>query len=247
MAVTVGSARIDENGNITGGKAGDQTGKEVSTQDWYKHTKGWVVLRPKDPAAAAMIAACMRAACNNAKIGYDQNQRNTLYTAAKGVGFDCALVDALCETDCSALVRVCCAFAGILVGDFNTASQVATLMASGAFEKLTDAKYTDQSSYLRAGDILVTATKGHTVVVLTDGSKAEAVPAPVEPPAVTSVHGIKITGDTVNVRKGPGTQYGSVKVAKRGEVYAPVDMTGWKPILLNGAVVFVSEKYCEEV
>jgi hypothetical protein len=30
----------------------------------------------------------------------------------------------------------------------------------------------NQSTYLRAGDILVTATKGHTVVVLNDGPKA---------------------------------------------------------------------------
>ena len=43
MAVIIGSARIDENGNIHGGKPGDQTGREVSTQAWYQHRKGWVV------------------------------------------------------------------------------------------------------------------------------------------------------------------------------------------------------------
>ena len=35
MAVLIGSARIDENGRAHGGKAGDQNGKEVSTQNWY--------------------------------------------------------------------------------------------------------------------------------------------------------------------------------------------------------------------
>ena len=40
MSVRVGSARIDEQGKATGGKAGDQTGGEVSTQAWYKHSKG---------------------------------------------------------------------------------------------------------------------------------------------------------------------------------------------------------------
>ena len=34
MAVKIGSARIDENGKAHGGAAGDQTGKEVSTQSW---------------------------------------------------------------------------------------------------------------------------------------------------------------------------------------------------------------------
>ena len=41
MAVIVGSARIDEKGNATGGQAGDQkSGKEVSTQNYYVHSKG---------------------------------------------------------------------------------------------------------------------------------------------------------------------------------------------------------------
>ena len=47
MAVKIGSARIDEHGQAHGGAAGDQTGKEVSTQSWYAHTKVWVLLRAK--------------------------------------------------------------------------------------------------------------------------------------------------------------------------------------------------------
>lgn len=172
MAVKIGSARSDERGKITGGKAGDQTGREVSTQPWYLHDKGWVVIRPKNPAQAALIAAAMAAACANNNIGYDQGQRLTLYNAAKPLGFDPAQVEILVETDCSALVRVCCAFAGIMAANFTTVDQVSKLRATGAFEILTDAKYTAQSAYLRPGDILVTRTKGHTVVVLTAGGKA---------------------------------------------------------------------------
>ena len=52
MSVKIGSARIDENGKAHGGRAGDQTGKEVSTQSYYVHSKGWRVFRAKDPAAA---------------------------------------------------------------------------------------------------------------------------------------------------------------------------------------------------
>lgn len=65
------------------------------------------------------------------------------------------------------------AYAGIIAKDFYTATEVSNLMATGAFTKLTSSKYTDQSAYLGAGDILVTKTKGHTVVVLTNGSKYE--------------------------------------------------------------------------
>ena len=65
MSVKIGSARIDENGNAKGGKAGDQTGKEVSTQSWYRHGKGWRVFRAKDPAVAEKIAQDMQWACDN--------------------------------------------------------------------------------------------------------------------------------------------------------------------------------------
>jgi hypothetical protein len=172
MAVIVGSARIDENGNARGGKAGDQNKKEVSTQNWYKHEKGWRVLRPKDPTKAAKIAEGMKAACDNNYIGYDQGQRLTLYDAAKAVGFDISQVKTKVETDCSALVRVCLAYAGIKVANFRTTNQAKIMLASGEFEELTAAKYTNQSTYLKVGDVLVTKTQGHTVVVLSNGSKS---------------------------------------------------------------------------
>ena len=83
MAVLIGSARIDERGRASGGKAGDQTGREVSTQNWYKHSKGWVVLRATDAEKAQKIAQAMRAACDNKNVGYDQSQNKTLVYAAE--------------------------------------------------------------------------------------------------------------------------------------------------------------------
>ena len=175
MAVKIGSARIDENGRAHGGQAGDQTGREISTQNWYKSSKGWRVFRAKDPAAAEKIARCMQAACDNRHIGYDQYQRNSLYKAAEKVGFDVARVTADCETDCSALVRVCCAYARIggLPEGFRTVNEPSNLLKTGAFVELTGSKYTDQSLYLGRGDILCTRTSGHTVVVLSNGSRYE--------------------------------------------------------------------------
>jgi peptidoglycan hydrolase-like protein with peptidoglycan-binding domain len=174
--VKLGSARIDENGHATGGKAGDQTGREVSTQNWYKHSKGWRVFRAKNSGVAEKIAWDMQAACDNPKIGYDQSQRDTLYTVAKLVGFNCAKVEAACDTDCSALVRVCCAYAGVMLPNIRTTNEPKALLDSGEFVELTGAKYTDQADYLRRGDILCTKTQGHTVVVLSSGSKAEVAP-----------------------------------------------------------------------
>ena len=173
--VRVGSARIDERGKAYGGRAGDQTGRELSTQKWYLHRKGWRVFRAINREQALRIAADMEAACGNNHIGYDQWQRNTLYKAAEPVGFDCSKVRTDCETDCSALVRVCCAYAGImgLPSDFRTGNMPKNLLATGVFVELKGAKYTDQNAYLGRGDILVTRTNGHTVVVLDDGARYE--------------------------------------------------------------------------
>lgn len=175
--VYVGSARSDENGKAYNGKAGDQkSGKEVSTQAWYKHSKGWRVFRAKDPAKAAIIARQMQAACDNDKIGYDQWQRYDLFKEAKKVGFDLSKVTVATECDCSELVRVCCAAAGILdlpTSGFRTGNMPTNLLATGEFVELKGSKYTDKASYLGAGDILVTKTSGHTVVVLNNGDNYE--------------------------------------------------------------------------
>lgn len=244
MAVIVGSARLGgSNGKISGDVAGDQNKKEVSTQNYYVHSKGWRVFRAKDASKRKLIADAMRAACANNKIGYDQSQRNTLYNLAAKVGFDPAKVTKDCETDCSALVRVCCAYAGIKMSDFNTASQASRLLASGAFTELTGDKYTKQSAYLAEGDILVTKTKGHTVVVLTNGAKVET--DSVKEPAASSGKKVKVTGASVNIRTGPGTKYTAIHVAKKDEKYTVPDTDGWRPIEYGGHVYWISGKYSE--
>lgn len=169
MAVLIGSARSSY-GNTT---PGDQNGgKEVSTENWYLHSKGWVVLRAKDPEARERIAVAMERACANDDIGYDQSTRLTLFNNVKAAGFDPAKTTKKVNTDCSGLVRVCVHYAGITVDNFITSNEVSKLMATGAFEKFTDDAHCKSSDHLLRGDILDTRTKGHTVVVLSNGAKA---------------------------------------------------------------------------
>lgn len=213
--VYIGHAIGDENGNARGGQPGDQTGRELCIQAWKLNPKGWRVLRAKDPAIAKKLAYDMKAACDNQKIGYDQDDRNTLHEVASKVGFDCARVTVECETDCSALVRVCCWYAGVKVGHFNTASEASVLLATGKFEELTGSKYTDQSAYLKAGDILITRTKGHTCIVLNDGEKAETSPTPSPEPTPEPTPGaktkmIRVKGH-VRCREGNGSQYKQIR------------------------------------
>jgi len=180
-SVMIGSARSDERGRATGGAAGDQKGgKEVSTQAYYVHAKGWRVLRAKDAAAREKIAQAMEWACADKKIGYDQNQRETLRKAVEPYGWDIRRLNRNVETDCSALIRVCCCWAfqkdlGAGVSYFNTNTMCAALLGSGLFDEMTGSKYTAGSTYLLRGDILCTKTQGHTVVVLTSGSGAASL------------------------------------------------------------------------
>ena len=169
MAVLIGSARSSY-GNTS---PGDQNGgREVSTEKYYVHSKGWYVLRAKDPEKRERIAVAMERACANNDIGYDQSTRLTLFNNVKDFGFDPAKTTKKVNTDCSALVRVCVHYAGIEVDNFITSNEVSKLMATGAFEKFTDDAHCKSSDHLLRGDILDTRTKGHTVVVLSNGSKA---------------------------------------------------------------------------
>lgn len=170
MAVKIGHASIDENGKGRGGKAGDQTGREVYTRDYYPNNWDHVI-RAKNLQIADEMADAMEDACANDNIGYDMNERTTLFVEAKKVKFDISKVNVKCETDCSALMAVCANAAGIPISkDIWTGNEVAAFKATGKFDILTDSKYLTSSDYLKRGDILVNELH-HTAMVLTNGSK----------------------------------------------------------------------------
>lgn len=54
---------------------------------------------------------------------------------------------------------------------------------------------------------------------------------------------VRITGDTVNVRRGPGTDYESIAIAHKGDTLPAVAADGWLPVLFDGEIRWVSMKY----
>lgn len=244
MAVYLASAHGDENGKAHGGVAGDQTGQELSVRPYYVHSKGWRVFRPLDPEKGIMIARAAKAACDNNHVGYDQWQRGTLYNAAEKVGFDPAKVTIDVETDCSALVRVCCAYAGIDVRNFDTSTEPAALMATGQFEELTGKKYTQSSDFLRPGDILVTSSRGHTETCISYGSKAAPAQPEPEKPA-TGPEIVLIQGGSCWVRTGPGTQHKQLGAVTAGTQldYGGQSIDGWHLVDYKSRNGWVSGKY----
>ena len=190
MTVRIGHASIDENGKAAGGKAGDQTGKELCIRSWY--SKGWnVLLRPVRADLAEKSAAAMEAACLNSLIGYDQSGRNTLYEKAKAVNFLLEAIEKACECDCSSLVHVCAIAGGANLtygsNGHTTRTMVREFVNSGDYVKLTDSKYLTSDKYLMRGDILV-KEGSHTAMVLGDGAEAVVIqPKPEIVPVYYSV------------------------------------------------------------
>lgn len=83
---------------------------------------------------------------------------------------------------------------------------------------------------------------GLTYLEMDDGEGREKVPFET---ADKPEHGVKITGSSVNIRKGPGTDYGVVQVVNNGDTFASVDVSGWRPVQIGGDVRWVSDKYSE--
>lgn len=162
MTIYIGSARVDENGNYSGGKPGDQKQTstndlkgEVSIQPFYVHKKGWYVLRPRTKVIAKGIADAMVRACANANIGYSQSDR-------LGIIKNGTRTNVPTNCDCSSLVRQCINEASALnLGNFTTANEKDVLMQTGMFELFLY----EPGLKLYTGDVLVTKTRGHTVVV----------------------------------------------------------------------------------
>lgn len=268
MSVKFGHASKDENSKIKGGNAGDQTGREVYITDYYVHSKGWILLRLKDYATRQKIAEAMEKACANDQIGYDQGQRSTLYNNVKNSGFDPSKTTKNVETDCSELVHVCICYAlgEDKTGSFNTETLPDALVKIGLFEKYTDDKYCKSSDYLMRGDILCTSTKGHVVVVLSNGDKVVTSMTASEGSKLfeNALYGEYKTTASLNIRNGAGTtinEYGNdksimVKAPKGTKLmccgsYTMVDNRKWLYVNLaiDGVtyVGFASSKYLEKV
>lgn len=174
MAVLCGWASQSEHGTVTG-SAGDQTGREVKTGNWYNFGQT-AVYRWKNRSYANTYASIIKYWCNNANVGYDQHERTTLGAWCKNHAWSYK-VSVPVETDCSKMVGDginCTLKKQAIPSDIYTGNLDRYLMATGLFTKLTGAKYCGQDSYLMVGDIINNPAR-HVITALQNGSNAQPV------------------------------------------------------------------------
>lgn len=225
MGIVIGSARADENYKYSGGRRGDQrqkasydTSGEVSLQDFYIHNKGWYILRPKKVSHANAIAKAMYDACNNKHFGYSQSDRYSVFDYKSTKNADIK-DDVNC--DCSSLVRKCILDGtGKDVGDFSTSTEADVLEKSGLFE---ERKPCTSKTTIYNGDVLVTKTKGHTVIVVSGNPRGEKTSSGSSSSSkstkftytIGKKYTVKVPG--LNMRKGPGTSNAVTMVLNKGD------------------------------
>ena len=174
----ISNSGSDENGNYTGGQAGDQTGKEWQMRSWYN--RPWsCVLRFPDQKVALKIAQLAIDAALNDKVGYDQSQNRTYLAQLKAVGWEPSKITVACEADCSAGVCANITAAGYLLGIDALKNHTGTYtgnmrsaLTKAGFTLLTDNKYLTSGDYLLPGDILLNDGH-HTATNVTIGSKVK--------------------------------------------------------------------------
>lgn len=171
--LTIGHASSDYDG-----VSGDSEGKEVCRRTWYDGgaSKWHTLLRPKRELLAQQSAIAVEQACDNNKVGYSQNTRNSLWTQTQLSNYVIANIVTACNCDCSSLMHVAAMVGGCANLTYSgnavtTSTIVSTFVGTGEYDKFTDSKYLTSDTYLQRGDILV--KNGHIVMILLNGSECD--------------------------------------------------------------------------
>ena len=168
--VVIGEARCNEFGKLSGGKPGDQTGKEVGMGNWYNGT--WLYMfRAKDASIRDKLAQAMIETCNNSNIGYniDKPNRYAAWDNAEANEHNIKGIKSKGDTTCSQAVSMCMRAVGIPKAYAPRHCDIAALTKvmtgnNPYFTKYSAKDYTRKSGKLLPGDILLSSH--HTLIVV---------------------------------------------------------------------------------
>lgn len=160
----------DENGRYSGGKAGDQTGKEYCIREWYDRPWSCVIRHPNTEVGMD-LAEVARSAAKNDHVGYNQSKRGTYFEQLKATKWHPSKIMVNCEADCSSSTCANVVAVGHRLGMKElqkvnpglTTRNLKPALKEAGFKILTDTKYTKSQEYLLPGDILL--SEGHHVAI----------------------------------------------------------------------------------
>lgn len=248
----------DEKGGITGGKPGDQTGKEWVLKKWY--SRPWTcVLRYPNKQVRDMIAKFGIDAALNNHIGYNQAKRYTYWDELVKAGYDPAKIVKDCDEDCTAGVTANVRAVGFVLGikalqdipKTVRSSNMRSNFKKAGFEVLTDSKYLTGYSYLLPGDILL-YDNHHAATNITKGSKAvepaDKTPIPSSNTTPTPTEGTKqyvdVSHGNYYVRVSPDKKSKDLGVVSNGMKleYLGENQNGWLKVNYKGQTGWISSK-----
>lgn len=213
MAVLCAWASANEYGKTTGGKSGDQTGREVKCGNIYNFGQTRVY-RCADRKYAVKIGAAAKAIALNNNFGYCQGHRTTSYNALKNVNWIVANVKTPVEIDCSELAAcaVNVAYGKPVISSAVYSGNIGgALVGSGLFKELKASKYLGKSEYIECGDIIVAPGK-HVIVAYTDGSKTS------QNTISTTIQGIVSGNSLIKRGQQEAIKFTGVNIATDGKV-----------------------------
>ncbi len=143
MANKFAWASIGENGRATGGKPGDQTGREVRVGDYYSFGQN-MVIRYKNVVKGRKAAKIAKSLANNPSIGYNQDGRYELPNLASKCGWNLKKLTKALKThkvncDCSSFAStvINMAYGKALIPISTTATIWNNCKPTGKFKKIS--------------------------------------------------------------------------------------------------------------
>ena len=156
-------AAHDENGNLSYGQPGDQTGDEVRRRKMGDDERFSYILRYPDKKIAESMAKDAEECAENDNIGYAQqgkdnySSRYGLYFAMQGKSFKDIIIP--CNADCTALIADLAIHNGLKVSRFMWSGDELEVMTSAGFEKIPFSL-----DRCEVGDVLW--RQGHSAIVV---------------------------------------------------------------------------------
>lgn len=156
-------AAHDENGNLSYGQPGDQTGDEVRRRKMGDDERFSYILRYPDKKIAESMAKDAEECAENDNIGYAQkgkdnySSRYGLYFAMQGKSFKDIIIP--CNADCTALIADLAIHNGLKVSRFMWSGDELEVMTAAGFEKIPFSL-----DRCEVGDVLW--RQGHSAIVV---------------------------------------------------------------------------------